>query len=191
MLTNQVRIIGGQWKSRKISFPKLSEIRPTPDRVRETLFNWLCDHIKGARCLDLFAGSGALSFEALSRGASYVLMFDRSIQVIRALHKNRKLLNAQHCEIIHGHVPDCLKKNVQCPYDIIFLDPPFYKHLIANTLQTLENLNYISPTSLLYIETELNKKDLPLSENWVILNNKSSGQVNYYLLKKTSFTERS
>ena len=187
MLTGQVRIIGGKWRSRKISFPQIDEIRPTPDRVRETLFNWLSNRITGARCLDLFAGSGALSFEALSRGASYVMMFDRSIEVIRQLNKNSQLLGAQHCEIRRGNVPYCLAPNSADPFDIIFLDPPFHKHLIASSLQALENMNYLSRSSLLYIESELIKKDLSLPENWVTLNNKRAGQVNYYLLEKTGF----
>src|SRR5690349_4114916 len=134
--THQLRIIGGEWRSRKIPILELSEIRPTPDRVRETLFNWLSPIIGGAYCLDLFTGSGALSFEALSRGAKHVVMVDKSPMVIESLRKTAQELGANNITLYRGHAPENIILPNE-PFDIIFLDPPFNQNLIEPSCQWL------------------------------------------------------
>jgi 16S rRNA (guanine966-N2)-methyltransferase len=129
--SSKLRIIGGRWRGRKIRFLPLPGLRPTSDRIRETLFNWLMPTIKDARCLDLFAGSGALSFEALSRGAQSAVMIDQSPQVIAVLQENAALLKINTAEFYCATSPQGLKKLHLTPFDIVFLDPPFHQQLIA------------------------------------------------------------
>lgn len=179
---NVLRIIGGKWRSRLIHFPEIAEIRPTPNRVRETLFNWLAPWIAGARCLDLFAGSGALGFEASSRGASFVLMIDRSLAVVQQLRENTKLLDATvQCECLQ--VPDDSIWDNQTGFDIIFLDPPFHQDYLQRCCQWLENSNHVNDGALIYIEAERELQPLPIPAHWQILKNKIAGQVGYYLVK--------
>ncbi|TPW17985.1 MAG: methyltransferase, partial [Halothiobacillaceae bacterium] len=120
---NSLRIIGGTWRSRRLEFPTVEQLRPTPDRVRETLFNWLQHRIGGARCLDLFAGSGALGFEALSRGANEVVFVEIDPAAVQALRANAQRLQADNAQIIHEEALRYLAKPAD-PFDIIFLDPP-------------------------------------------------------------------
>ena len=133
---HQVRIIAGKWRGRKVIFPDLPQIRPTPDRVRETLFNWLMDKIRDTDCLDLFAGSGIIGFEALSRGARHVVMIDSSPMVIELLYDNKRRLAANNLEIHQASVPINAPVNFG-PFDIVFLDPPFSSELIATCIQWL------------------------------------------------------
>jgi 16S rRNA (guanine966-N2)-methyltransferase len=179
----QVRIIGGQWKSRQISFPASVKIRPTPDRVRETLFNWLAPHIVGSRCLDLFAGSGALSFEALSRGANYVVMCDKSSTVINQLLQTAQLLQANTKNFLvyamefSLNTPLFIEKQ---PFDIVFIDPPFQQNLVKPACEWLLKNELIDKNSLVYIETE-NKLILDLPENFTIQKQGKTSQTRYYL----------
>jgi 16S rRNA (guanine966-N2)-methyltransferase len=122
--SNQVRIIGGQWRRRILHFPAVAGLRPTPDRVRETLFNWLGQRLDGLRCLDLFAGSGALGFEAASRGAREVVMVERDRRALAALRENRDLLGATQVEVVAADGLAWLA-GAHGPFDLIFLDPPF------------------------------------------------------------------
>lgn len=129
---NQVRIIGGSHRRRLLDFPDRDGLRPTPDRVRETLFNWLGQDLPGWRCLDLFAGSGALGFEATSRGAAQVVMIEQDAAALAALEKNRSLLGATHIEIQRAEACAWLAGN-RAQFDLIFVDPPFASGL-AETL---------------------------------------------------------
>src|SRR5690606_31741912 len=122
---NRIRIIGGDWRSRVLDFPDLPELRPTPDRVRETLFNWLQFDITGARCLDLFAGSGVLGFEALSRGAASVMAFETDTSAVRALRENASRLGARGYQLTPGSALEWLQHGTPQTFDIVFLDPPF------------------------------------------------------------------
>jgi len=180
---NQIRIIGGKWRSRKLRFPDLPDLRPTPDRVRETLFNWLSPHIVGSRCLDLFAGSGALGFEALSRGASAVAMVDQSTVVIQQLRANAVLLNAEkEAKFYCSKVPDAQLNIPDAPFDIVFLDPPFHKDYLSACCQWLEHMQYLAQNALIYIEVESSlQPPLPLPPNWTLLRQQKAGQVGYYL----------
>ncbi len=181
---NQVRIISGKWRSRKLHFLDSPGLRPTPNRVRETLFNWLMSHIMGAHCLDLFAGSGALSFEALSRGAASVLLVDQSSQVIAQLQHQAILFQAEkEAKFICTRIPDDKIFAQQPPFDIVFLDPPFHQNDLATCCQWLVKNACLSQDALIYIEAERSlalKSILP--EHWIIHRNQTAGQVGYYLI---------
>lgn len=133
---NRVRIIGGTYRSRVIDFPDSQGLRPTPGRVRETLFNWLGQTLHGKRCLDLFAGSGALGFEAASRGASEVFMIETQPAAVAALHESRRKLAAEMCHVVSGDALDWLRRNQQ-RFDIIFVDPPFSSGLLPAVLRAI------------------------------------------------------
>lgn len=178
-----VRIIGGQWRGRRLPFPANSPIRPTPDRVRETLFNWLSPVIVGSRCLDLFAGTGALGFEALSRGAQYVEMVDESLEVINYLQSMMQTFKAKNICVYQTIVPGGLPM-ASMPFDIIFLDPPYGKNLLLPTCYYLEEKNYISNSAYIYLESERCILENELPVNWQMIKSKQAGQVAYHLIKR-------
>jgi 16S rRNA (guanine966-N2)-methyltransferase len=178
-----IRIIGGQWRGRKLKVPDVLSLRPTPDRVRETLFNWLAPFIVGSRCLDLFAGSGALGFEALSRGASYVVMVDDSPIVTQLLQEELQIFKAENAEIYRAKVPLQLRVPAQ-PFNIVFLDPPFSENLLLPCCFYLEEQGFLAPDAYIYLEAReiLDEKMLPA--NWQMLKSKRAGQVAYHLIKR-------
>lgn len=182
-MKNQVRIIGGLWRGRKIDFPDLPSIRPTPDRVRETLFNWLTPHIVGAVCLDLFAGSGVLGFEALSRGAKQVTFVDNQYAAIQQIRLNAKKLDITQAHYLHGTVP-MLSIDIEHTFDIVFLDPPYLQDLLNPSIKWLESRHYLSQHAILYIERHYKDTPLHLSKHWKILRDKTAGQVHYLLVEK-------
>lgn len=181
---SSVRIIGGDWRGRKLDFPVLDGLRPTPDRVRETLFNWLQGYLPGARCLDLFSGSGALGLEALSRGAASVTFIDQAPEVIRQLRSNLNLLKVQNAELIGGSVLNWLE---QCPageasrFDLVFMDPPFRQGLVEPVCALLEARQLLAEDALIYIETEAELTLSQLPANWQPYREKRAGQVAYRL----------
>lgn len=183
--TQQLRIIGGQWRGRKFNFPSADGLRPTGDRIRETLFNWLSSDIHGARCLDLFAGSGALALEALSRGAAHVELWEANRAACQQLQNHIKTLQSQlgeqETQISHGDSLTMLAQhNEGAPFDIIFMDPPFAANLWETAAELLEQNNWLHPDSLIYIESP--KNQLPkLPENWRNWRCKNTGQVCYQL----------
>ncbi len=180
---SELRIIGGQWRGRKLRFPCVTDLRPTPDRVRETLFNWLAPIIHGARCLDLFAGSGALGFEALSRGAKEVVFIDQSPIIVKELSHNAHKLNASNAIIKQEKISADLSLVMQ-PFDIVFLDPPFQQNLLSMSFHWLEKRHLLlSSSTLLYIETDKQLSQLILPETWQLLHEKRAGQVYYYLIR--------
>ena len=184
---NQLRIIGGQWRGRKLSFADGEGLRPTMDRVRETLFNWLQGEIAGARCLDLFSGSGALGFEALSRYAAQVVMIDNNPQAVRAIRNNLKLLNTDKAQLLQMDARAYLDSLIKNPdrdkkFDIVFLDPPFNKDLVSSFCQLLVQADCLSEQAIIYIELE-KKTALPdLPDNWHLAKEKKAGQLAYYLI---------
>ena len=182
---NRLRIIGGEWRGRKLSFPALSELRPTPDRVRETLFNWLHNILPGARCLDLFAGSGALAFEALSRGAEEVVMIDQHPAVVAQLKKHVEQLKARNARVVQAETLVFLR-GLPRTFDIVFLDPPYKGELLGSCMAQLAARDWLAPTAWLYIETDRRTPLPPLPADWTILRHKEAGQVGYYLLQRTS-----
>jgi len=183
MNNNQVRIIGGRWRGQKINFLDYPGLRPTSDRVKETLFNWLNANIVGATCLDLFSGSGALGFEALSRGAKHVTFIDSSYPVIQTLKKNAERLNVTHADFLHGSIPKLVLDNSQL-YDIVFVDPPFKKGFLNKSIHWLENHNYLNEDAIIYIERAVDDEDLTLPNHWHILKDKKAGNVNYFLIRR-------
>jgi len=149
----KVRIIAGKWRSRKLEVIAAEDLRPTPDRVRETLFNWLSAYIEGATCLDLFAGSGILGFESLSRGAAAVTMLDSNPAVVKMLQTQVTKLGADGADILRADALVWLKTNSR-QFDIVFLDPPFSKKQLGNVVVQLLNCGTLHHGSLLYIESD-------------------------------------
>lgn len=187
IFSNQVRIIGGRWRSRKLRFLAHEGLRPTTDAVRETLFNWLAPDIVGARCLDLFAGSGALGFEALSRGASFVCMVDKALSVVKQLQENAALLPAPS-EALQLCCADAFneKNSLPGPFDIVFLDPPFHQNLIPRCCAYLERRDLFSAGALAYIEAEREIRELPLPDDWEVLRHKVVGCIGSWLCRSRS-----
>jgi 16S rRNA (guanine966-N2)-methyltransferase len=180
---SKLRIIGGIWRGRKIRFLPVSGLRPTPDRIRETLFNWLAPDIRGARCLDLFAGSGALSFEALSRGAQTAVMIEQSSQIITVLSENATFLKTTAAEFHCVSFPDGVAQLKFSPFDIVFLDPPFRQQLVGLCCQWLVEHAWLKPNALIYIEAEAELDPLPLPASWQVLRSRKAGAVGYHLIR--------
>jgi 16S rRNA (guanine966-N2)-methyltransferase len=176
---NRLRIIGGQWRGRKVSFPDVEGLRPSPDRVRETLFNWLQPVIEGARCLDLFSGSGALGLEALSRGARRAVLVDRDARTAASLREQIALLNAQGAQLVQADALSFLAGTPE-PFDVVFLDPPYRNGLLAPCCARLTQ-GWLAPGARIYLEAETDLEPLPLPEEWTLLRSKRAGQVGYHL----------
>lgn len=183
--SNRLRIIGGRWRGRKLAFPEVPGLRPTPDRIRETLFNWLSPVISGARCLDLFCGSGALSLEALSRGAGHATMIDLSTKVIRQLQQNLALLDCNNAQLIQADALSWLSAAARGPgngYDIIFLDPPFRQQLLNQCCGEIADRALLNPGGLVYLEMEADAAPA-LPTSWKIHRQTKAGNVCCYLCK--------
>ena len=177
----QLRIIGGEWRSRRFSFPDAEGLRPTPDRVRETLFNWLSGEIEGRRCLDLFTGSGALTLEALSRGAAFALACDQDRQAIDSLRQHLQTLGCERAELRQQDALQLLAGSPETPFDLVFLDPPFHQGLLQPACEALEQQGWLSPRAWVYLESEQPPSRLTLPGNWQLYREKSAGQVFYSL----------
>jgi 16S rRNA (guanine966-N2)-methyltransferase len=180
-----LRIIGGTWRGRKLRFPPGAAIRPTPDRVRETLFNWLGTAIRGARCLDLFAGSGALGLEALSRGASHVTFIERDAPAAHALRERLIEWQAGDARIERT---DALRylAGAPSPFDIVFLDPPFASGLLERSAARLEERHWLAADARIYLECAAREGLPPLPATWRVLKAKQAGEVGYHLLARTA-----
>ncbi len=178
---NQLRIIGGAWRGRKLGFPDIEGLRPTGDRIRETLFNWLAPEIQGARCLDIFAGSGALGVEALSRGASISVMIERDAKAAAQLRTNLDILKADKGQIINADALSFLQRgNQDEPFHIIFIDPPFQLNLWQAVIDNLETGNWLADDATIYIESSRDVNYHP-PVNWQLHRDKHTGQVSYRL----------
>ena len=174
--TNSVRIIAGQWRGRLVTFPAAAGLRPTPDRVRETLFNWLGQDLTGKSCLDLFAGSGALGFEALSRGAREVVLVERSMPIRRALAANAARLGAERMRLIAG---DALEFAATTPerFDIVFVDPPYGSGLAEAALRQLPRL--LNVDALVYVESD---RAFSAPQPWRRVREGRAGAAHYCLI---------
>ena len=179
MPANEIRIIGGEWRSRRIRFSQRAQLRPTPDRVRETLFNWLGQDLTGRTCLDVFAGSGALGFEAASRGASRVVMVERDREAYAALASNRDVLGASWVELARTDALEFVRHD-RSQYDVIFLDPPYASDLAARVLPLLPAR--MAPDAWLYHEAA---SRLEWPAGWTVCKQGKAGQVIYQLVKRT------
>ena len=176
---NQVRIIGGSWRSRLISFPPRIDLRPTPDRARETLFNWLGQDLSGKICLDLFAGSGALGFEAASRGAKRVVMVERDAAAFRALRANAAALEARAVELKRADALEFVHADDGF-YDVVFLDPPFRADYLPQVLGAL--IPRLAKGAMIHVEAP---RALALPPEWEVWRSDRAGAVAYQLLKWT------
>jgi 16S rRNA (guanine966-N2)-methyltransferase len=176
----RLRVIAGAWRGRQIRFADVPGLRPTPDRVRETLFNWLQSFIVGARCVDLFAGSGVLGFEAASRGARQVVMLDINPRAIGGLRETSEMLDAPQIKIIHADTLTWLNNTSQA-FDIMFVDPPFAKNLLPAVLQILSQRAVLKTGGRIYIEYNAAKPVPTLPTGWELLHSRKAGQVRYCL----------
>ena len=181
--SGQIRIIGGQWRGRKLPVPESPGLRPTTDRVRETLFNWLAPSIVDASCLDCFAGSGALGLEALSRYAANATLLEMERGVAQQLQKNLATLKASNAKVVNTNTLAFLAQ-AGAPHDIVFVDPPFRKGLLEETLKLLENNGWPSDEALIYIESEVENGLPPVPMNWHVYREKVAGQVAYRLYQR-------
>jgi 16S rRNA (guanine966-N2)-methyltransferase len=180
---NSVRIIGGGWRGRRVSFPDIPGLRPTPDRVRETLFNWLQERIAGARCLDLFAGSGALGLEALSRGAKELVFVEQAVAAARSLQEQLIRFGGQaRAQVVEMGAARYLRSVPQA-FDIVFLDPPFGRDALAEYVPMLDEGQWLKPGALVYLENEKKAGVPPLPAHWQLLKSKSAGEVGYHLAR--------
>ncbi|MGA9852272.1 MAG: 16S rRNA (guanine(966)-N(2))-methyltransferase RsmD [Gammaproteobacteria bacterium] len=181
---NEFRIIAGQWRRRRFKFPDLPGIRPSPDRVRETLFNWLMNRLPETNCLDLFAGSGALGLEALSRGAAGVLFVDRERRVVEALRTHLELLQATGGDVLQSDALAFLRGPAQ-PFDIVFLDPPFASPLLAESAAALEQGGWLAPEAHIYMEYPLGAQTV-LPDAWELISESHAGRVGFALARRTT-----
>jgi 16S rRNA (guanine966-N2)-methyltransferase len=175
-----LRIIGGTWRGRKLRFPAAAAIRPTPDRVRETLFNWLGNAARGARCLDLFAGSGALGLEALSRGAAHVTFVEQDAAAARELRARLAEWHAGDASVERADALRYLAGTAQ-PFDIVFLDPPFASELLPRAAAALAERRWLRPGALVYVESAARDGLPALPASWQLLKAKQAGEVGYHL----------
>lgn len=185
-LQNRLRIIAGRWRGIRIEFPPLQVIRPSPDRVRETLFNWLQQHVAGARCLDLFAGSGALGIEALSRGARHVTFVDREPQVVRHITATLQRLGSDAGTVVLDEALRFLDRPRQ-PFDIVFLDPPFASGLLQAVCDQLA-AGWLAPGAYVYIECPADQPLPALPPGWSLWRSRCAGQVGYHLVQAGAAT---
>lgn len=174
----EVRIIAGLWRGRKLPVLNGEGLRPTTDRVKETLFNWLMMDIAGSRCLDCFAGSGSLGIEALSRQAQAVVFLEKFANAANQLKKNLQALKTEKGKVFNTDSLQFLaQKNSEEPFEIVFIDPPFHQGLVPQVLQSLSENGWLAENALIYVETEKTHAPLTLPEHWRIVKEKTAGQV--------------
>ena len=180
----QLRIIGGEWRSRKLDFPHVEGLRPTPDRVRETLFNWLAPYIGGARVLDVFAGSGALFLEAMSRGAAKGVALDSNRDAISNIRENMGILRCTTGEVQQTNALNYLATPATEVFDVVFLDPPFNLDLLKPACDLLEQNGWLAENAWIYTESERRPSELGLPANWRLHREQKAGGVNYALWER-------
>ncbi|WP_150538703.1 16S rRNA (guanine(966)-N(2))-methyltransferase RsmD [Actinobacillus vicugnae] len=174
----EVRIIAGLWRGRKLPVLNAEGLRPTTDRVKETLFNWLMNDVAGSRCLDCFAGSGSLGIEALSRQAQAVVFLEKFANAAKLLKQNITSLKTHNATVINTDTLQYLaQKNSEQGFEIVFVDPPFNHDLVPKVLMLLAENGWLAENALIYVETEKNHPPLELPANWQIIKEKSAGQV--------------
>jgi len=180
--SNQLRIIAGKWRGRKLTFPDVEGLRPTPDRVRETVFNWLHAYLGYSKCLDLFAGSGALGLEAASRGADHVVMVESNRQASEQLRSHCRQLGADQCQVESKTAQQFLAGN-STQFDIVFIDPPYQADLWTDMARQLVEGNALAENALIYLECP-SRGDLPiLPSEWQLIKDKKAGEVRYCLFR--------
>ena len=177
----RLRIVAGKWRSRLLDIADEPGLRPTSERVRETLFNWLAPIVQGSRCLDLFAGTGALGFEALSRGAETVVFVDSSRRAIKAIENSAKTLDATgalvHCTDAEHYLHTARRET----FDIVFLDPPFADDRLDELCRLIDERGLLAPGGRVYLEQDRAKPGITLPEHWRLFKDKTAGNVRYML----------
>ena len=187
------RIIAGKWRGRKINFDDAEGLRPTTDRIRETVFNWLQPYLTQSVCLDCFAGSGVLGFEALSRGAQQVVFIEQNSQTVKRLKENAAILDAdkaviQQQDALSWLQSASLNTGLQQKFDLVFLDPPFHSDLLSKSSALLDRSGCLSEDAIIYVEHAVGA-NVVLPENWLCLKQKNSGQVSYKLFEHKTLTQ--
>jgi 16S rRNA (guanine966-N2)-methyltransferase len=180
---NTLRIIGGDWRGRRIRFSGRGGIRPTPDRVRETLFNWLMAQVPGSRCLDLFAGSGALGLEALSRGAAHATFVERDRGNADHLREIIGLLAPGRATVVEADAMAWLATAPQ-PFDIVFLDPPFADGVLAEAMRRLDARGWLAPGACVYLESPARAGKPEVPAGWMLHRTGRAGAVGYHLARR-------
>ncbi|MBI5616353.1 MAG: 16S rRNA (guanine(966)-N(2))-methyltransferase RsmD [Gammaproteobacteria bacterium] len=183
--SGRIRIIGGIWRGRKLEVLDDPELRPSGDRVRETLFNWLQPWIDGARCLDLFAGTGVLGLEALSRGAAHATFVDRNPAAIALLERNIAALRADRLSVVRYDALAWLATTSPTPYDLVFVDPPFASGLLARAL-TILDAGWLAPHALVYVERGSGSGGEPWPDGLEVLRSGETRHVTYTLLRRAA-----
>ena len=179
----QVRVIGGQWRGRKLPVAEVDGLRPTSDRARETLFNWLQPMIPGARVLDLCAGTGVLGFEALSRGADQAVLVEMNSRASQELQQTAAMLGAEdRVEVVKADARNWLAQGRQQPFDLIFFDPPYASGLHQDLLDQVADQALLEDDGCLYVETDTSRPEIRLPAGWRVHRQKSIGQIRMQLL---------
>ncbi len=190
-LQGQVRIIGGDWRGRKLPVLQAEGLRPTSDRVRETLFNWLQLDLPASRCLDAFAGSGALALESLSRGASQVVLLEKEPRLAKHLREvvsqlAETQLSATQAQVVNADALQYLQQPANQVFDLVFLDPPFGQVLLEPVCQLLQSQGWLAPGALIYLEREKHAARIQLPESWILKKEKQAGEVSYFLYQASN-----
>jgi 16S rRNA (guanine966-N2)-methyltransferase len=184
--SGRLRIVAGNWRSRLLDIADVPGLRPTSERIRETLFNWLAPRINGARCLDLFAGTGALGLEALSRGARSAVFVEKSARAVEMLRRNVKTLNADGAVVLQMDALDYLRGERVERFDVVFLDPPFAADLIDELCRLLAERQMLADDASVYLEQDRSAPEPDLPEGWQVLKNKTAGNVRYMLVQQVA-----
>ena len=178
----RLRIVAGNWRSRLLEIADVDGLRPTSERIRETLFNWLTPRIAGARCLDLFAGTGALGLEALSRGAAEAVFVEKSTIAVASLKNNIVTLGASAAIVHNGDAKAFLRGADGGKFDIVFLDPPFAADMLGDLCRLLDEVSVLARGAQIYIEEDRSRPEVNLPEGWQVTNSKQAGNVRYSLV---------
>ncbi len=185
MRNHRLRIIGGTWRGRHIHFHPSPGLRPSGDRIRETVFNWLAAYTPGANCLDAFAGSGVLGLEALSRGAAQVIFLEKNLRTLKQLQQSLSELGAgPNAKAKQANSIRWLQQTAQHPFDLVFVDPPFHQNLVLPCLKHLQQWRWLKPGALVYVECETTLKlEKKLDHQWIVHRIKQTKELTYALLQ--------
>jgi 16S rRNA (guanine966-N2)-methyltransferase len=178
----RLRIVAGIWRRRLLDIADAPGLRPTSERIRETLFNWLAPHIEGARCLDLFAGTGALGLEALSRGAAGTVFVEKSEVAARVLKGNIEMLGAKGATVCEADAFEYLRQAPVRSFDIVFLDPPFAAEMLEDLCRLIDERQVLAEGARVYLENDVATDEAVLPAGWELLKSKVAGQVRYTLV---------